>query len=491
MVTEKIPEDCSKDELNRYLIGKGFKIHPNTSYAELLQQTKLHLLSQGKSKIICPENSIFGVLRHYGRQAMDLVSTKSEPPVQYSNFERSRFYVKPIPERHYQISEFSENIYDEPSVPEAQTITDRFQNVTITQPRPLEPVQNFFNESQRCPDRTHVSENQGLERTQIIASGESVVEHTRAPRAKRVRVEPDISRIEPQNMSLPRPQVQPPTQPFFNLGREPMESSPNQNHISRLPQKDLVPVNETFSFGKYPKFTQKYDASKVSIEDYLQCLDRWRSSHNIPDVVAISTCLDNFVDIMLANNIDGSISDFEKSNFDSFMSSLIEKLGRPSESYMDDFESMKRLSSEKPFAFLSRLCSALKKGNNIAHLTQEHRNIILRRFINGSHRTVKEQLKLRNDVTFENVAELSRRIELAYDIKAGATVSINALDTQTNVPKISNRPQAARYNSPPPKRDPCHICNQVNHMTKHCYGNLASPYFSKEKFEKFNKPQKN
>ena len=39
MVTEKNPEDCSKDELNRYLIGKGFKVHPNTSYAELLQIT--------------------------------------------------------------------------------------------------------------------------------------------------------------------------------------------------------------------------------------------------------------------------------------------------------------------------------------------------------------------------------------------------------------------------------------------------------------------
>ena len=476
MVTEKNPEDCSKDELNRYLIGKGFKIHPNTSYAELLHQSKLHLMAQGKSKIICPENSIFGVLRHYGRQAMDLVSTKSEPPVTYSNFERSRFYVQPIPERDYQPSEFSdEHVYDEPSIPEVQEMTNRFENVTVEQPRPRESEHSHFTPNRRSHERTH-----------IIAPSDSVAERTRAPMRKRVRVEPDFSRIEPQHISLPHPTFQ------NQFGEQNMESSPNQNIINAPPQNNIIPVNESFSQShRYPKFTQKYDSTKVSIEDYLQCLDRWRSSHRIPDAVAISTCLDNFVDIMLANNIDGSLSVFEKTNFESFMSSLIEKLGRPSESYMDDFESMKRLSTEKPFAFLSRLCSALKKGNNIAHLTQEHKNMVLRRFINGSHRTVREQLKLRNDVNFENVAEMSRRIELAYDIKAGATVSINALETQNNVPKISNRPQASRYNSPPPKRDPCHICNQTNHKTQHCYGNLASPFFSKEKFEKYNQPAKN
>ena len=476
MVTEKLPEDCSKDELNRYLIGKGFKIHPNTSYAELLQQSKLNLLSQGKSKIICPENSIFGVIRHYGRQAMDLVSTKSEPPVTYANFERSRFFVRPIPERVYQQSEFSEeHVYDEPSIPEAQEMTNRFHNLTVEQPRPRESEHSHFTPNRRSPERTH-----------IIAPSDSVAERTRAPVRKRVRVEPDFSRIEPQQISLPHPNFQ------NQFGGQNMESSPNQNIINVPPQNNIIPVNESFSHShRYPKFTQKYDSSKVSIEDYLQCLDRWRRSYGISEQVAIATCMDNFTDIMLANNIDGSLSDFEKTNFDSFMSSLIEKLGRPSESYMDDFESMKRLSTEKPFAFLSRLCSALKKGNNIAHLTTEHKNMVLRRFINGSHRTVREQLKLRNDVTFENVAEMSRRIELAYDIKAGATVSINALETQNNVPKISNRPQAPRYNSPPPKRDPCHICNQTNHMTKHCYGNLASPYFSKEKFEKFNQPPKN
>ena len=475
MVTEKNPEDCSKDELNRYLIGKGFKIHPNTSYVELLQRSKLHLLSQGKSKIICPESSVFGVLRHYGRRAMDLVSTKSEPPVTYSNFEKSRFFVQPIPQRDYQQSEFSdEHVYDEPSIPEVQVIANRFENVTVEQPRPQESENSHFTPNRRSHERTH-----------IIAPSESVAERTRAPIRKRVRVEPDFSRIEPQHISLPHPTFQ------NQFGGQNMESSPNQNILNVPRQNNIIPVNETFSQShRYPKFTQKYDSAKVSIEDYLQCLDRWRSSHQIPDAVAISTCLDNFVDIMLANNIDGSLSVFEKANFDSFMSSLVEKLGRPSESYMDDFESMKRLSTEKPFAFLSRLCSALKKGNNIAHLTPEHKNMVLRRFINGSHRTVREQLKLRNDVTFENVAEMSRRIELAYEIKAGATVSINALETQ-NVPKISNRPQAARYNSPPPRRDPCHICNQTNHMTKHCYGNLASPYFSKEKFEKFNHPSKN
>lgn len=473
MVNEKLPEDCSRDELNRYLIGKGFNIHPNTSYAELLHQSKLHLISQGKSRIICPENSMFGVLRHYGRRALDLVSTKSEPPVQYANFERSRFYVRPIPDRNDQRSEFSENIYDEPS--ETQDITNRFHNVTIEQPRPYQPKRPQIIESPSAP-----------EQTQNSIHGNSEVERERAPRRKRTRIEPDVSRIEPQNISIfPQPQVRTGTRPMFTFGQQPMESSPNQNQISVLPQNKLVPANESFS-RRYPKFTQKYDSAKVTIEDYLQCLDRWRSSHSIPDTVAISTCLDNFSDIMLANNIDGSLSEFEKQDFDLFMTSLIEKLGRPSESYMDEFESMKRTNNEKPFAFLSRLCSALKKGHNIAHLTPEHKRLVLRRFINGSHRQVREQLKLRSDVTFENVAELSRRIEIAYDIKGGATVQINAIDAQANVPKMSNRPQAPRYNSPPPKRDPCHICNQTNHMTKHCYGNLASPYFSKEKFEKFN-----
>ena len=477
MVTEKLPEDCSKDELKRYLMGKGFNIHPNTSYTELLHQSKLHLLSQGKSRIICPENSIFGVLRHYGRQALDLVSTKSEPPVQYANFERSRFYVRPIPDRNSQRSEFSgENIYDEPSVSETQDLANRVQNVTIEQPRSYEPKRPQRIE---CPSAP--------EQTQNFIQSDSIVERERAPARKRTRVEPDVSRIEPQNISLfPQPQVQTRNRPMFTFGQQPMESSPNQNQISFLPQNKMVPANESFSHGRYPKFTQKYDSNKVTIEDYLQCLDRWRSSHGIPDTVAISTCLDNFSDIMLANNIDSGLSEFEKQDFDSFMTSLIEKLGRPSESYMDEFESMKRTNNEKPFAFLSRLCSALKKGNNIAHLTPEHKRLVLRRFINGSHRQVREQLKLRSDVTFENVAELSRRIEIAYEIKGGATVTINAIDSQANVPKMSTRPQAPRYNSPPPRRDPCHICGQTNHMTKHCYGNLASPYFSKEKFEKFN-----
>ena len=475
MVTEKLPEECSTDELKRFLEGKQFKVHPNTSYAELLQQSKLYLLSQGKTRICCPENSIFGVIRHYGRQALDLVSTKSEPPIQYAtqNFGRSRFHVERIPQySNYQRSEFSEEpVYDEPSIPEEQVIANRLQNVTIEQqPRPRESEQTHLIESRRGHDQTH-----------MIAPSVSVAERPRAPVRKRARVEPDISHIQPpQNVSLPTP--------YLNLNTQHMESSPY--HRQPHPQNTVALANESFSHGsRHTKFTQKFDSNKVSIEDYLQSVSRWKRSNNVNDILAISTCLENFTDIGLANTIDGNLTDFEKNNFEAFTSSLIEKLGRPGESWMDEFETMKRANKEAPFTFLSRLSAALKKGHNINILTSEHKRLVLRRFVNGSHQKVKEQLKLRNDLTFDNCAEISRRIEEAFEINGGATVTINHIEKTQNSNKTSNRPNVTRFHSPPPRREPCHICHQENHLTKHCFGNLASPFFSKEKFQRFNQPK--
>ena len=470
MVTEKLPEECSRDELKRYLEGKQFKIHPNAPYAELLNQAKLFLLSQGKSRICCPENSIFGVIRHYGRKTLDLVSTKSEPPVHFStpNFETSRYYVPPIP--NYQRSEFSdEHIYDEPSIPEVQEISNRLQNVIVEPPRPRESEQTQIIETRR-----------GHDQTQMIAPSVSVAERSRAPIRKRTRIDPEISHIQPpQNVSLPTP--------HFN--NQHMESSPYHRPVIMQPQNRVALANESFSYSRPSKFTQKFDATKVSIEDYLQSISRWKRSNNVNDILAISTCLENFSDIGLANTIDGNLTEFEKHDFEAFTSSLIEKLGRPGESWMDEFETMKRANKEAPFTFLSRLSAALKKGHNINVLTSEHKRLVLRRFVNGSHQKVREQLKLRNDLTFDNCAEMSRRIEEAFEINGGATVTINHIEKSQNSEKTSNRPNVTRFNSPPPRREPCHICHQSNHLTKHCFGNLASPFFSKEKFERFNQPK--
>ena len=493
MVTEKLPEDCTKDELKRFLEGKGFQIHTNITYNELLQQTKMYLISHGKTRIFCPENSFFGVLRHYGRQAMDLVSTKSEPPVVPSRFQSSKYYVQPIPA--YSISEFSDEVvYDEPTAPEVQEISRRLENVGIEHPRTPAP-ERTFTVNHKSPERTHAL-------TPSLTPSDSFIEQPRDPSRKRVRVQPDISEINPQHMSLPRPQVQPsqpqvhstqpkfqPRQPRYNFG-QPMESSPFQNNLPATPQTNILGLtNESFSHGRYPKFTQKFDCNKVSIEDYLQSISRWKKSHNVNDTLAINTCLDNFVDIALANTIDGNLTSFEKNDFEAFTASLTEKLGRPEESWMDEFETMKRSSKEAPFTFLSRLSAALKKGHNINILTAEHKRIVLRRFVNGSHRQVREQLKLRNDLSFENCAEISRRIEEAFQINGGATVSINNIQNKPTEEQNSTRPKVNRYQTPPPRREPCHICHQTNHPTKHCFGNLASPFFSKEKFERFNQPK--
>ena len=98
---------------------------------------------------------------------------------------------------------------------------------------------------------------------------------------------------------------------------------PNQPFRPNLQTGQVVPVQtERIPFPKNPKFHQKFDSAKVSIEDYLQCLSRWKVSNNISDTQAISTGLENFTDIGLANNIDGNLTGFEKANFDAFVSTL-------------------------------------------------------------------------------------------------------------------------------------------------------------------------
>ena len=318
-------------------------------------------------------------------------------------------------------------------------------------------IQETIRPNKPPPLPPHSGNTTSLEAIRSLETRSEIEAPRLPPKLKRVRPESDQLHKMSQDV-----QVQ-------DLSR-PYEST----RVARTQQYMTQPKRYT------TKFTTLFDDKSDDIEQYLTALRRWQRLNDIDSCVAISVGLQNFKNPELANYTETALTPMAFTSLELFSKEVQKILGKTQEQWLDQFDSVKRRSSETCFTFFARLQSVLKNALGISQLNAEHKRLIVRKFLKSLHPTLRGHLESRDEpINFENAAVIAHRVELALDIPRGSTVR--------EVHQISDsRTQNQR------KKYYCYICaREGGHNTEFCFGNPNGPNFNLEKFKVVNGVSKN
>ena len=256
-------------------------------------------------------------------------------------------------------------------------------------------------------------------------------------------------------------------------------SKRDQNFLSQdLTRMSQRPVDKGY------KFTAKFDTDKMDIEDYLQNLARWQLANNASDHTTIMQGLQNFSNVGLANSIAETLT---CTDFAAFTEEMKVKLGKNRRQWYQTYNRDIRKKDESCFVLLGKLTSHLRLGLGVPELSDEHKSMIVEKFLDIVNPQLRGYLEARDEpVTYENVAEIANRIELAQNIPRTQPASINNFgaikakpDTGNSGFRNSSRPQQ--------KLLECHLCKTVGHTMDWCFGNPLSQKYDIKKFMEIQK----
>ena len=460
----KAPEDATIDELETFLRSHEVPIPATREdpryHSILIERSKILLRIMGRETLRVERRSILNKLINKARRRTPTgiptteteyaMSIASEPVLARRRNVNERRNDRRNPSVHHNVQEeFERDSYTEPEYAEPpQALPHQFVNqlreLAITPPTPkfsrdLPPP---------LPPRPHfapIVSDPGIS----TSNQSSVVEAARAPPNKRVR----------QSTSIQSPFGQ-------DLSMRNIEST-------KIDQAPPVVV-QTKSYTT--KFTTIFNDASDDIEQYLIALKRWQRLNGITDRVAISVGLQNFKNPELANYTETALTELAFSSLSTFCEELTKMLGKTSNQWLDQFDSIKRRSNESCFTFFARLQTVLKNALGVTILNSEHKRLIVRKFLKSVHPTLRGHLESRDEpISFDNCAMIANRIELALGLpKAGTVTEIHNIVSSERPPKrYQNR--AKHF---------CHICNKEgSHATAYCYGNPNSANFDLDKFK--------
>ena len=459
----KAPEDATIDELETFLRSHEVPIPATREdpryHSILIERSKILLRIMGRDSLRVERRSILNKLINKARRRTPTgvptteteyaMSMASEPVLaRRKNVNERRSERHKLSVIHNFQGEFEGDSYTEPEYAEPpQTLPHQFVNqlrelaITPTAPKfsqdippPLPPRPHFMAMSSDPAS----SSNPG-----------SLVEAARIPPTKRVRQSTDIESPIGQDLSM------------RNI------ESPKIDHTPPV-------VVQTKSYTT--KFTTIFNDATDDIEQYLIALRRWQRLNNITDRVAISVALQNFKNCELSNYTETSLTENAFLSLTTFCEEVTRMLGKTSNQWLDQFDSIKRRNTESCFTFFARLQTVLKNALGVANLNSEHKRLIVRKFLKSIHPTLRGHLESRDDpINFENCAMIANRIELALGLPKGGTVTELHNITSSERPPKRYQNRAKHF---------CHICNKEgSHATAFCYGNPNSANFDLDKFK--------
>ena len=523
---QKTPIDASDDELNSFLIGKGYSSAHKLIRSDKVKLTEKILSDLGRTTLIVSEpkswfdlgDKVSYFINRYRTKKLnkdslfnpvdDLSSPElSVPPMRTNrNFdvidsEPRSFLPKqtPRPRTHPYDPEFSPS---EHNVDPAQTLPhfSPFNASRDVSPAAasFSPKINFevnnrgytgsndpepnFSKIEGQRGQSNFSENPELVNSEVQKSADNNLDHLMQNFAGQNMSRPEFNRASNVGNCEATPLY---SKPKHQGTRKKSFFSPNasdpEKYFSRSQGSDHVKT----------KFLLKFDNSKISIESYCQALDRWRLSNNASDLSTIMVGIQNFQNVNTANYIYETLSEDAKSYFDIFVNELKIKLGKNKRQWYSEFQSTTRDKSETCFELHGKLTQFLKLALGLDSLSEEHKGILTEKFLSCINPTLRGILEARdNEVTYDDVAIIANRVELAQNIDRVPRALINhtavhykPVQSQPVEPqpvhKQNFRPQVQHYGA----AKMCTLCDRSGHIQIHCYGNPLSENFNLEKFQ--------
>ena len=519
---QKTPIDASNDELNSFLIGKGYSSAQKLIRSDKVKLTEKILSDLGRTTLIVSEpkswfdlgdkvsyfinryrtkklnkDSLFNPVDDLSSPELPLPPTRTNRNFEVIESEPRSFLPNqtPRPRTHPLDPEFSPNEH-------AQTLP-RFSPLNFSRDSSpaaanLTPKVNFelnnrghtvFNKSESNFSKiegqrgqSNFSEIPDLVNTEVQKSADNNLDHL-------------VENFAGQNIS--RPEFNRATN-LDNFEATPMYTKPKHQSTRQhtIFSPDASDPEKYFSRAQgsghiKTKFLLKFDNNKISIESYCLALDRWRLSNDASDLSTIMVGIQNFSNVNTANYIYETLSEDAKSYFDIFVSELKIKLGKNKRQWYSEFQNTTRDKSETCFELHGKLTQFLKLALGLDSLSEEHKGIITEKFLSCLNHTLRGILEARdNEVTYEDVAIIANRVELAQNIDRVPRASINHTAVQYKpdqsqpvepqpVNKQNFRPQVQNYGT----SKLCTLCNRSGHIQIHCYGNPLSQNFNLEKFQ--------
>ena len=478
----KTPEEATIQELETFLRSHEVPIpaaREDPRYREVLvDRTSILLRIMGRDTIRVERQSF---LNRFIRKTKKNTPTRESPteneiafsvasePVlarRRNVYERQRVPLVPLNDilNESDDERFTEPEYAEPPPVVTNPLTHQLRNMVISPPElrfsqdippPLPPRPIFPTYSSLALEPSRDSNT---------SSG---IEVPRLPPKKRLRKRALESSLENQDMSMPHVE---------STKIEPRLATRTQNE----PAQNLVVQTKSYT----TKFTTIFNEVSEDIEQYLVALKRWQRLNNISDRVAISVGLQNFKNSELANYTETSLSEGAFLSLAVFCEEVTRMLGKTSNQWLDQFDSIKRRNSESCFTFFARLQSVLKNALGVSTLNSEHKRLIVRKFLKSVHPTLRGHLESRDEpISFDNAAMIANRIELALGLPKGSTVTEVHNIQQSSRPPQHKQTRAKHF---------CHICNREgSHTTAYCYGNPNSENFDLDKFKVIHGVSKN
>ena len=510
---KKSPEERSNKELESFL--KTHKVSlPNSSIPNVYRQLLLHLshgilLSYNRTSINVENKSLLPKMKKtWGKLFSKSTSVHSEPVQMrggddvYVNRDRT-FLPKgsdPLEEQFVQAMSNLELDQDELDSFSDESFSPIYANVQrpevppplppkMDSPPPLPPKSHRFR-----PKNQYYSDESLPEMGRPSANFETGDSQNPAKKRKLLRGRDHAKTLNMPIQSTPanRPNKRPGN---FQKDVRPQWHSPmSQDHeiYTSVPKNEIpvdsnqlpvenqeLPVPKPFQSGNSTyktKFTTIYNEKDQDIEAYIAALTRWKRLNSIPDKFAISAGLQNFKSVELANFTESGLTPKAFSDFETFSSEVRKLLGRTSTQWLDSFDSCRRSSSESCFTFFARLQNILKSALKLQEFNEEHRRLIIRKFLKSVHPTLRGHLELREtEPTFEEYPAIANRIELALALPKGSVVELNHV--QNDVSRPSQRSE--KKERPISK---CTLCNKNGHELSNCFGNPLSKRFDLARF---------
>ena len=490
----KDPIDCSDSELNKFLNVRGIESTKGLRKSDKVKIAQALLHQEGRATIIFKEpkkglfsKAMFRVQRHFNREPepnlANLVELESP-----ANAPSEASSLSCAGQRAFN------NIFNTPYQRAHQGMSTHVQN--SQRPRTLpafdpSPINPYYAAPERTVRAVPVANDPWPEAisyptSEISDRSERRVTPKRAapirPVSKSHPFDPDTVVSALEHIRQPQHSEQDLNSPI-PMTRDGPKKVPKQemsnNKQSLMSQDNSKPEVVTYKDTNKSKFSLKYNSNAISIEDYLKALDRWRLANWATDEKAINMGLQNFTNVSAANNISETLSSEAREHFDTFCEEMKVKLGKTKRQWYHQFQRDIRNKDESCIEFFGKLVSHLKLGLSVVDLTEEHKIMLVEKYLASLHPELRGFLELREpEVTYEDVATVAQKIELARGISRTRPAQINNACGGQDIKQESfnnSRNQGAPFF--------CELCQRQGHTIQFCYGNANGKKFDLRKFQ--------